>query len=137
VSSAPLRIYRGDRTAALGVLALLGLLASLTFLDVYGPPIMKRIARLAALALLAVPLTGCLGLTPVGRTIVGKLPNYEIRQAPAIPCSEMLVRVDPEARLTNAQQRAVVKVCEDMTRGVIVDPGELQDAMRQTVPGPF
>lgn len=63
-SAAPaLRLYRGDGRAALGVVALCALLAGLTFLDVYGSNLMKRFARLAAIALLALPLIACNGMT--------------------------------------------------------------------------
>lgn len=94
---------------------------------------MNRI--LAFAAALSLPLGGC--VTPVGRTIVAKLPDYEIRHAPTITCSDFLVRIDPEAKLTNAQQRAAVKVCEEMTKGAIIKPAEIQEAMRQTIPTPF
>lgn len=133
----PIRINRNDIRAASALLVLGALLAFLTFLDAYGPRLMKRLACVAALGLLCLPLGGCLGLTPAGRAIVGKLPNYEIRQAPKISCSDFLARIDPDQTLTNAQQRAAVKVCEEMTAGVTVDPAALQDAMRQSVPSPF
>lgn len=133
----PLRLYRGDRVAGVLALLLIALIAALTFLDVYGTKLMKRLARVAAVALLCLPLAACLGYTPVGKAIVGKLPNYEIRAKPAVSCSDFLERIDPEQRLSNAQQRAALKVCEQMTAGVVVNPAELQEAMRQSVPGPF
>jgi len=55
----PLRLYRGDGRAALGLMALCALLAGLTFIDVYGVPFMKRIARLAILAAISIPLLAC------------------------------------------------------------------------------
>ena len=137
-SAAPaLRLYRGDGRAALAVLALLALIGAAHLFDRWRRSDMARIwsaITIAAACTAALALSAC---TATGRAIVSKLPDYEIRHAPAIPCSEMLVRVDPEAKLTNAQQRAVLKVCEEMTQGVVVSPAELQNAMRLTVPSPF
>lgn len=122
------------RSAALAFV-LIGLLAALTLWDIYGAPPMKRFLRVAVLALACLPASAC--ITPAGRGIVAKLPDYEIRHAPAIPCSDFLARIDPEQQLSNSQQRAAVKVCEEMTKGVTVNPREVLESMRQSVPGPF
>lgn len=130
----PFRLFRDDGRYGLVIAAVLAVLGLAFLFDRWRRSDMSRITTAFALAGIGLLLAGC---TATGRAIVAKLPDYEIRHAPAIPCSEMLVRVDPEQRLTNSQQRAVLKVCEEMTAGVVVSPAELQNAMRLTVPSPF
>lgn len=133
-NAAPFRLVRDDGRYGLVVAFALAVLGIAFLFDRWRRSDMSRIITALALAGAATLLVGCNG---AGRVIVGKLPDYEIRHKPAIPCSEMLRRVDPEQRLANAQQRAVLEVCEQMTKGLVVTPAELLNSMRLTVPSPF
>lgn len=94
---------------------------------------MRQFLTVAAVAALAMPAAGC-GYTALSRGAVNLLPDYEIRHVPAVTCSDFLQRIDPDQAFSNAQQRAALKVCEEMTKGAVIRPSEVQDAMRQTVP---
>lgn len=96
---------------------------------------MRKFALIAT-TLASVALSGCLGLSPATRGVAGLLPDYEIRQVPAVTCSEFLARIDPENTMSTASQRSALKVCEEMTAGAVVRPTEVQDVMRRSlIPG--
>lgn len=95
-----------------------------------------KILMCAAACVAALGLAGC-GYTQLTRGAAQLLPDYEIRQVPAVSCSDFLVRIDPDQAFSNAQQRAALKVCEEMTSGAVVRPSDVQDAMRSSLPLPF
>lgn len=99
--------------------------------------LMKHRLMAAAVVACAFLLSGC-GLTQLSRGAADLLPDYEIRQVPKVTCSQFLQRIDPDQALTNAQQRSALGVCEEMTKGAVVRPSEVQDAIRNSIPGvPF